>query len=585
MMKIQCPHCSTGYTISEKELQLSKGAVQCGKCMNTFDANQSIIEEEPVFDHSSAFIEPLSSNEISQDKQGLRLDDLVPDSSHVEFKDGSVVSMNNTASGDFNQMHSSQQPKELAEILEKRKSSKPQDHADSESELVRPRVNEESIKSIKDSYDPQLSVSFEDNDLIFIPNQGSNLNDDAHSVQSSWDLEQSHVMELSSALETDVEEYVTQQSIQLTDNESNIDEPNVQIETTRLKSRLSSPNTSEKREPVHSDSTNQETTQEPESAPVRKDSTPLEPSINSSNIKKSSTERLEPAIKETVIEELISVDESIARPPTAEEQLRIDEMFVEQSSVTLILDKAKALEDAAQPTDVPQHTQAVSGTHQSTHNESQLIDEVDQLIDEKLSPSTEEPVSEPESDDDFDSTFLTSKKPPKKASRFFAWLILSPIYLILILLLSAFLIYQLWQKQLIFWPDRKDLQTLVKPVSDPVFKKLDELEITIPARRNLSELQLLSAKTEPHPARSSTVLLKVSMINRAKIEQPLPWLEFSLKNSDGKIISRRSLSPNDYTHNNRINTSIGPRELKKITIELLSFPKHAAGYELKLLNK
>jgi len=85
MMKIQCPHCSTGYTISEKELQLSKGAVQCGKCMNTFDANQSIIEEEPVFDHSSAFIEPLSSNEISQYKQGLRLDDLVPDSSAPEL--------------------------------------------------------------------------------------------------------------------------------------------------------------------------------------------------------------------------------------------------------------------------------------------------------------------------------------------------------------------------------------------------------------------------------------------------------------------------------------------------------------------
>ena len=79
--------------------------------------------------------------------------------------------------------------------------------------------------------------------------------------------------------------------------------------------------------------------------------------------------------------------------------------------------------------------------------------------------------------------------------------------------------------------------------------------------------------------------MKLSLINKADIDQPLPWLELSLNNSEGRVISRRSLSPKDYIHNNRINTSIGGNELKKITVELLSFPREAAGYEIRVINK
>ena len=107
----------------------------------------------------------------------------------------------------------------------------------------------------------------------------------------------------------------------------------------------------------------------------------------------------------------------------------------------------------------------------------------------------------------------------------------------------------------------------------------------LPSRRNLSQLELASARTEAHPTRPSTTLLRVSIINHASIEQPLPWLEMSLSDAEGKLVSRRSLSPRDYVYQNATNNLIGARELKKVTIELLSFPKQATGYELKILNK
>ena len=222
--------------------------------------------------------------------------------------------------------------------------------------------------------------------------------------------------------------------------------------------------------------------------------------------------------------------------------------------------------------------QAQTTTPTESDTEAQLIDEVDQLIDDKiLNQATDRPY------ETADDIFIGKKK--KSASGLFAWLIVAPVLLILITGLTGSLIYQLWQKQLISWPDRKEVRDLIEPFQTPAIQKLEEFGVDIPVRRNLSALQLLSAKTEAHPSRASTILLRVSLINRAQIDQPLPWLELSLKNSDGKIISRRSLSPKDYIHNNRIGSDIGARELKKITIELLSFPKQAAGYELKLLNK
>lgn len=233
-------------------------------------------------------------------------------------------------------------------------------------------------------------------------------------------------------------------------------------------------------------------------------------------------------------------------------------------------------------------------------HDKELIDEMDQLIEDKLleeKPNADKPIKElaataattkqhkkrrKQSTSSLDDSLFEPKK--KSTSLFKRWII-SPILLLLALLLTAALVYQLWLKQLIEWPDRIEVQNAIIPLTDPLTEKLAELKVDIPVRRNLSQLELLSARTEAHSTRSSTVLLRVSMINHADIEQPLPWIELSLTDADGRLVSRRSLAPQDYVHNNRTDSYISAKELKKITIELLTFPKQATGYELKLLNK
>jgi len=151
--------------------------------------------------------------------------------------------------------------------------------------------------------------------------------------------------------------------------------------------------------------------------------------------------------------------------------------------------------------------------------------------------------------------------------------------------LTALLTYQLWHKQLLLLPSKSKAEQLMQSAALPIAEQLSKRNITLPVRRNLSMLDLVSARTEAHPSRSSTTLLRVSLINRADIGQPLPWMELSLRSSEGRLVARRQLSPKDYLYKNTTTARIGPKELKKITIELLAFPKQATGYELKLLNK
>jgi len=235
-------------------------------------------------------------------------------------------------------------------------------------------------------------------------------------------------------------------------------------------------------------------------------------------------------------------------------------------------------------------TENPSQSEVETGNKESLIDQVDSLVDNKLVNS--KPANAladgvaikkgvKNSAGTVNSPFQLDRKPKVKS---YAWLLALPL-LMMITALAITLTYQLWMKQIVVIENDSFVQKKLAELRVPLTEKLAEYEVFLPVRRNLSKLELASAHTEAHPTRSSTTLLKISIINHAEIEQPLPWIEVSLTNADGHLVSRRKLSPNDYVYQNATNTSIGARELKKVTIELLSFPKQATGYEVKMLSK
>jgi len=228
----------------------------------------------------------------------------------------------------------------------------------------------------------------------------------------------------------------------------------------------------------------------------------------------------------------------------------------------------------------------------NNQNKEDLIQQVDSLVEDKLvikadrlinhTPNNVDLVAEP--------FHLDRNQRTKTSHGSLLWsLILSLPLLLLLITLLITLIYQLWSRQIIVLDTKSPLQSSIQDkvteLSKPVLTTLSKLDVALPIRRDLSQLELASARTETHPNKEKTTLLRVSIINHASIEQPLPWLEMSLTDSEGKLVSRRSLSPEDYVYKNAINHLIGARELKKITIELLAFPQNATGYELKIVDR
>lgn len=204
--------------------------------------------------------------------------------------------------------------------------------------------------------------------------------------------------------------------------------------------------------------------------------------------------------------------------------------------------------------------------------DQQLISKTGKLVEDKLITES----NEPNINDDFQDIGGSDNN-----GKLLTTILLGIVSLILI----CGLLYQLWHRQAITWFDDEKIINIIEPIAEPLVGQLSErLGVTLPIRRDLKNLQLLSARTEAHPSRSSTILLRVSLINHSDISQPYPWLELSLTDENGRIVARRSLSPDKYLHNNQVDNHIGARELRPITIEFLSFPKQANGYELKILN-
>lgn len=227
-----------------------------------------------------------------------------------------------------------------------------------------------------------------------------------------------------------------------------------------------------------------------------------------------------------------------------------------------------------------------STTPELEKNDSELIDEMDSLIKDKLiKPKRPQvPLTAPVRPQPRPAARPQSRQRRSPVARLLRFLFILCL-LVAALGLAALLVYQLWFKQLISIDPRSKLDRQIQQITLPLSERLAERDIALPVRRNLAKLEIVAARNEPHPTRSSTTLLRVSLINHADIAQPLPWLELSLMSADGKLVSRRQLSPHDYLYNNQTDAMIGAKELKKVTIEMLTFPKQAVGYELKLIRR
>lgn len=285
----------------------------------------------------------------------------------------------------------------------------------------------------------------------------------------------------------------------------------------------------------------------------------------------------------------LSVEEIVANINAKQERQReLSKDAATQGAVGLVKNQLRQSRPPTSDDQTEQFKQAeldISNTKSSLDALSQdesLIDQMDALIDDKLMSPNALDKAPPQKKED---RFELDPKTPRSASRRWFRALLALLLMFIVVVLMIALIYQAWLKQWLVFDSNTEIERWFSKTSIQVNQLATDRGITLPNRRNLSRLELLSAKVEPHPSRSSTTLLRVSLINHAEISQALPWLELSLFDKEGKLVARRQLPPRDYLYNNATSQDIGARELKKFSIELLTFPKSATGYELKVLNR
>lgn len=239
------------------------------------------------------------------------------------------------------------------------------------------------------------------------------------------------------------------------------------------------------------------------------------------------------------------------------------------------------------------------GLEANSQQDTQLLDEVDQLIEEKvLSPSigpttyrldNTASIAELEGLEGTDKNTITaganSREGQTDLPDFLSDVSAArsrsntgrTVALTGLSLLALALLVGLFVQSLLTYDLGERFAPLVNVVNQQLNRQPDN-------KTALTQLKLISARTRPHQSRSSTTLLQVNLMNQSEKDQRLPWLELTLTDKDERVIARRSLPPANYIHNNATDVVIERKEVKSLTVELLDFPKQAYGYQVRIID-
>ena len=127
------------------------------------------------------------------------------------------------------------------------------------------------------------------------------------------------------------------------------------------------------------------------------------------------------------------------------------------------------------------------------------------------------------------------------------------------------------------WAQNTDYRPLVETVCELV-------GCSVPLRSDTALLRLLERNVRTHPDFPNAILAQVTIANEAEFEQAYPWLEFSMSNIRGQIITYRRFSPNEYLPPaGGAEAGIPPYAIATITLELHDPGDDAVAYEFKFL--
>ncbi len=121
----------------------------------------------------------------------------------------------------------------------------------------------------------------------------------------------------------------------------------------------------------------------------------------------------------------------------------------------------------------------------------------------------------------------------------------------------------------------------LKPWADKVCEKLP---CKVIRDYKTSDIKLLNRDVRLHPHYSDTLLVNATMANYAAKIQPYPDIQFSLFDTNGKMIASRQFTPEEYLDNSiLINDGMPPQQPVHFVLEVTGPTEGAVSFEFRFL--
>lgn len=104
-----------------------------------------------------------------------------------------------------------------------------------------------------------------------------------------------------------------------------------------------------------------------------------------------------------------------------------------------------------------------------------------------------------------------------------------------------------------------------------------------PLRSDPSSIEIAQTRVDLHPEVPGAMRIKVNLINRAEFAQPYPSLQLTLSDKDGRIVGRRTYTPDDYLDAGAGRNLLDPGILAVASINLAHPNENAVGFETEVV--
>lgn len=104
-------------------------------------------------------------------------------------------------------------------------------------------------------------------------------------------------------------------------------------------------------------------------------------------------------------------------------------------------------------------------------------------------------------------------------------------------------------------------------------------------RQDVAAIELLRTSVAPHPEEANALRIRIAMVNRAAFTQPYPLLEFSLTDSAGTVVARRTFAVHHYVRGNDALTGMIPHVVVEGTLDVTNPDSRGGGYEIRLVAR